>query len=306
MGSVSKAGLDLTTVLLTYNEELNLPECLESLRCLDSQVVVVDSGSADHTREIAVDSGAQVVEHVFENYGAQRNWALQNIPIETEWVLNIDADERLTPELRDSIAGALAGPPDEVNGYLLRRRTVFLGQWIKHGGHYPSYHARLFRKGKGRCEDRLYDQHFIVEGKVEQLSGDMIDETNHLADWWARHARWAKMEAQEILYGDASAGRLKGNFDGSPIERRRWLRQRVYYRLPLFVRPALYYIYRYFIRLGFLDGRRGFVFHLLQGFSYRFKVDVHILKLRLGTGGGDVGNQPEVVSKPNQNVKPTE
>ena len=288
-------GLDLTVVVLTHNEESNLSDCLESIEPLDCPVHVVDSGSTDRTVEIAREAGAKVLDHPFENYGVQRNWAQDNLPIDTEWVLHIDADERLTPELRDSIAGALAGPSEDVNGYLLRRRAVFLGKWIKHGGIYPSYHARLFRKAMGRCEDRLYDQHFIVDGKVEQLSGDMIDVTNNLADWWARHERWARLEAREVLQESESPGRLEGKRDGSPIEKRRWLRQRVYYRLPLFVRPTLYYIYRYFIRLGFLDGRRGFAFHLRQGFLYRFKVDVYILKSRLGRTPGDEVKRQEVV-----------
>jgi glycosyltransferase involved in cell wall biosynthesis len=279
---VNSASIGLTVIVLTLDEEENLPDCLESVMPLGCPVFVVDSGSTDATVEIARSRGAILVEHPFENYGAQRNWSQNSLPITTEWVLHLDADERLTPELRAEIVDALSDPSDAINGFLLRRRTVFLGQWIKRGGHYPSYHARLYRKNKGRCEDRLYDQHYIVDGKVEKLRGDMIDTTPDLADWTIRHAQWARAEAKELLLSGEHEGRLKGRFFGSPIERRRWLRQSLYNRFPLFVRPLLYFLFRYFIRLGFLDGRRGLVFHFLQGFWYRFQVDAYILEYRLG------------------------
>ena len=273
--------LDLTIVVLTHNEELNIPECLKSLQPLGCKVLVVDSGSTDRTRQIARETGAEVFEHPFQNYGAQRNWAQASLPISTEWVLHIDADERLTTELCASIGRALGDPDDRTNGFLLRRRAVFMGRWIKHGGVYPTYHARLFRKDRGRCEDRLYDQHYVVQGKVERLSGDMIDNTAELSAWTVRHSRWAEMEARELLAGGNQQGRLAGKLLGTPIERKRWQRERIYNRLPLLIRPFLYFVYRYFLRLGFLDGRQGLVFHFLQGWWYRFLVDALILESRL-------------------------
>lgn len=292
--------VDLAVIVLTLNEELNLPDCLASVTPLGCPVYVVDSGSTDATMRIASDGGATVVEHPFENYGAQRNWSQENLPIETEWVLHLDADERLTPELSSEILEILTDPPPSTDGFLLRRRTVFLGKWIKHGGHYPSYHARLYRKDKGRCEDRLYDQHYIVDGKVEKLFGDMIDTTPDLADWTVRHARWAKAEARELLLEGAQEGRLQGRFFGGPIERRRWLRQSVYNRFPLFFRPFLYFMLRYLFRFGFLDGRQGLVFHFLQGFWYRFQVDAYILEQRLNT---EVSSRRQG-EKPHKNVPP--
>lgn len=278
---MNSAAIDLTVIVLTLDEEDNIPDCLDSVMPLGCPLFVVDSGSTDATVEIAKVKGATVVQHPFENYGAQRNWSQKNLPITTEWVLHLDADERLTSELRREIISVLSGLSDDIDGYLLRRRTVFLGKWIKHGGHYPSYHARLYRKQSGRCEDRLYDQHYIVDGKVQKLRGDMIDTTPDLADWTVRHARWAKAEAKELLLTGEREGRLQGRFFGSPIERRRWLRQSLYNRFPLFVRPLLYFLFRYFIRLGFVDGRQGLVFHFLQGFWYRFQVDAYILEHRL-------------------------
>ena len=139
----------LTVVVLTYNEEANLPACIASLRGLKCELHVVDSGSTDRTLDIARAGGASVTSHPFENYAMQRNWAQRELPIRSEWVLHLDADERLTPELVDEIDRVLANPPVNVNGFLLRKRTVFMGRWIKHGGQYPAYHLRLFRRNCG-------------------------------------------------------------------------------------------------------------------------------------------------------------
>src|SRR3954466_8359910 len=136
-------------IVLTYNEERNLPDCLASLDGWVDQLFVVDSGSTDRTVAIAREAGAIVVEHAFEHYGAQRNWAIDHLPITAPWMLHVDADERITRELRASIAAALAnrGAKDELDGFLVSRRTMFMGTWIRHGGHYPAWHLRLMRTG---------------------------------------------------------------------------------------------------------------------------------------------------------------
>jgi len=272
----------VAAVVLTYNEEHNLPACLASLAGWVDQLFVVDSGSTDRTVEIARDALAVVVEHPFEHYGAQRNWAIDHLAITAPWTLHIDADERITPELRQSIVEALANDRGDVDGYLVSRRTIFMGRWIRHGGHYPAWHLRLTRTGAARCEDRLYDQHFYVTGAVRKLQGDLIDTlTPDLATFTARHTRWAALEAADHESPTGGGGRIRGRLDSAnAIERRRWLRD-WYARLPLFVRPALYFLYRYVVRLGFLDGRAGLVFHVLQGFWFRFLVDACILERRV-------------------------
>jgi glycosyltransferase involved in cell wall biosynthesis len=273
----------LSVIILTYNEEVNLPACLESLKGLDCEIFVVDSGSTDRTIEIARSYGAHVVEHPFEHYAAQRNWAQQNLPIRSEWVLHLDADERLTPELATEIQQVLQRPSNEVDGFMLRKRTVFMGRWIRHGGHYPSYHLRLFRVGKGCCEDRLYDQHFVVDGCVERLRHDYVDViTSDLQTWTLRHLRWAELEIREITRMVRDGPRVEADPFGNSIERRRWLRERVYQRMPLFVRAFLYFLYRYFVRLGFLDGKEGLIFHFLQGCWYRFLVDAKLFEAQKG------------------------
>jgi glycosyltransferase involved in cell wall biosynthesis len=271
----------VTAVILAYNEERNLPACLESVDGWVQDVFVVDSGSTDTTVGIAQRFGAKVVEHPFEHYGAQRNWALRSLPIVTPWVLNIDADERVTPELRVAIEEAIASTDISIAGYLVARRTVFMGRWIRHGGHYPAWHLRLFRTGRGRCEDRLYDQHFLVDGRVESLRGDLIDVlTPDIATFSRRHIRWAELEADEQSQDRGGEGSLKGRVLGTAIERRRRLRE-AYVRFPLFVRPFIYFVYRYLFRLGFLDGWEGLIFHCLQGFWYRFLVDALMYERRL-------------------------
>ncbi|HEY4088935.1 MAG TPA: glycosyltransferase family 2 protein [Bryobacteraceae bacterium] len=264
----------MSVIILALNEERSLPDCLRSLTDLACEVFVVDSGSTDATSAIARAAGAQVVEHAFETYGQQRNWALENLPLTTEWILHLDADERLTPELTAEIVATLQSPQADIDGYMLRRRTVFRGRWIRHGGHYPNYQLRLFRRGKGRCEDRRYDQHFIVKGTVGRLRHDFIDTAaGDLSSWSQRHFRWAAAEATEQRAAQTEGERVAARLGQGPIARRRWLRDRLYARASLFVRPAAYFFYRYILRLGFLDGKEGFVFHCLQGFWYRFLVD---------------------------------
>jgi glycosyltransferase involved in cell wall biosynthesis len=275
----------VAVVVHTRDEEKNLPDCLRSLEGWVQELFVVDSGSTDQTVALARAAGARVFEHPFEHYGAQRNWAIGHLPITAPWTLHIDADERITPELRTSIAAALAGgaDPGELDGFLVSRRTMFMGTWIRHGGHYPAWHLRLMRTGVGRCEDRLYDQHFYVPGAVRKLQGDLIDTlTPDVATFTARHLRWAALEAAEHEAPHDAEGRIRGRLGtANAIEQRRWLRD-WYARLPLFVRPTAYFLYRYFVRLGFLDGRAGLVFHVLQGFWFRFLVDALILERRLG------------------------
>ncbi len=272
----------LSVVILTFNEEANLPDCLASLSGLDCDVFIVDSGSTDRTLEIASREASAVLYHPFENYALQRNWAQQNLPIRSDWVLHLDADERLTPELVQEINSILKSPAPTIDGYLFRKRTIFMGRWIRHGGHYPSFHLRLFKAKKGFCEDRLYDQHFIVRGKTRALENDYEDVvSSNVLTWSTRHLRWASLEAREISGCVSSPDTVQAELLGNPIERRRWLRNDLYGRVPLFWRAFLYWIYRYFLRLGFLDGKEGLIFHFLQGCWFRFVVDSLILESRV-------------------------
>jgi glycosyltransferase involved in cell wall biosynthesis len=265
-------------VILTFNSELSIAETLQSVATLSDDIHIVDSFSKDRTLEIAQSFGAHITQHPFENYGAQRNWAISSLNLKYAWQLHLDADERLTAELRDEIVAL----PDEpkVNGYYLPRLMTYLGRYIRHGGMYPTWHMRLFRTGYGQCEARKYDQHFYVtEGETAQLKGDMIDDVRMpLTEWTFRHNRWSDAEVEELSSRETQ-GRIEARLDGNPVERKRYLRG-LYNNTPLFVRPFVLFFYRYFLRLGFLDGAEGFIFYVLQTFWFRFLVDAKLFERR--------------------------
>ena len=278
----------LSAIILTYNEDANLPACLGSLRVLAPEIFVVDSGSSDETRAVATRFGSAVVRHPFETHAKQWRWALDNIPISTEWILALDADQRLTPELALEIAEVLRGSANGErgkDGFFIKRRQIFRGRWIKHGGYYPKYLLKLFRRGRVLIDERdLVDHHFYVRGPVAKLRHDMIEDNqkeNDISFWIEKHVRYAALLAKQEY--EARAGRagspIQPSLTGNPDERTLWLKQ-LWSRLPLYVRSCLYFVYRYVFLLGFLDGRQGFVFHFLHAFWFRVLVDIKLGELR--------------------------
>jgi glycosyltransferase involved in cell wall biosynthesis len=269
----------LSVIILTLNEEANLPVALASLRGLDVEVFVVDSGSTDRTLEIARAAGCKVVQHPFESQAHQLNWALDNLPIATPWVMRLDADERLTPELAQELAARLPALPDDVSGLALRCRVYFWGRWIRHGSYYPLWVLRIWRHGRARCEDRHMDEHMVVDsGRAARLQHDIIDENRKgLTFWTQKHNGYADREAKEFLSIERGSRSSNGPATDQ-ARRRRWLKENLYGRAPLFWRAFGYWFYRYVLRLGFLDGRPGLVFHFLQGFWYRFLVDAKLVE----------------------------
>lgn len=275
--------LPVSIIILTYNEEKNIKACLDSVIDFTDEIFVVDSGSTDSTLALLEKYSVKVIHHPFENYSKQRNWAFENLPLKYEWILNMDADHRLTPEFKTDINCLFSdGLPEQINGVLSSRKTIFMGKWIKYGGHYPTYHATLFRKGFGKCEEKLYDQHFKVEGEVIKIKGDVIDLiTDSLSTFTTRHDKWSNLEALEQfesihIANNTIKGSLRAN---NPIAKRRYFKN-IYQSFPLFVRPLLYFFIRYFLRLGFLDGKRGLIFHFLQCFWFRFLIDAKIYELK--------------------------
>src|SRR2546428_8561382 len=246
------AHLPLSIIVLTYNEEHNIAPCLESLAPLGTEIFILDSGSSDRTLEIAARYSPLIFHHPFENYTRQRNWAQTNLPLSYDWVFHIDADERLSVRLLKGLVSFFDSSHHEILGLLVRRRIEVFGKHIRHGGIYPSYHCRIFRKQHGRCEDRLYDQHFIVDGATACIEADLIESTApSLFSWTARHNRWAQMEAQYLsdpCYKDIAKRCLEPRLSGSHIQRRRWYRQNLYEKGPLFFRAIAYFVWRYFIR----------------------------------------------------------
>ncbi len=273
----------LSVILLTFNEEKNIDTCLDSLQALTGiPVFVVDSGSTDRTLEILASRKVAIALHPFENYAQQRNWAQENAPFQTEWVLHLDAGERLTPEMANWLISDF-DPNTAANGFMFSRRTFFMNRWMRHGGHYPNFHLRLFRRAMGHCEAKAYDQHFVCAGEIEKAAAriDFIDHVAHnLSEFTAAHSRWALAEAKERVAAAGQTGEVTARFGGNAIERRRWLKTRVFDRSPLFLRAFLYFFYRYFIRLGFLDGMPGLIFHFLQACWFRFLVDAMYYEIR--------------------------
>jgi glycosyltransferase involved in cell wall biosynthesis len=267
-----------SVIVLAFNSKDTLGATLSSARHVSDEIFVVDSFSKDGTVELARSLGATVVQHPFENYVAQRNWAIDNLPITRPWQLHLDADEWMDDRLVTAIQ-ALPDSPVHA-GYFLPRYLCFLGRVLRHGGMNPTWHLRLFRTSVGRCEDRKYDQHFLLaSGTSDRLPGVMIDDIRMpLTEWTARHNCWSDMEVAELDSGKLD-GRLQPDAFGNPAQRKRFLRQ-YYDRMPLFVRPFLLFVYRYFFRLGFLDGTEGFIFWVLQTFWFRFLVDAKIWERR--------------------------
>jgi glycosyltransferase involved in cell wall biosynthesis len=276
--------MTLSVVILTFNSEATIGATLASARRVSDDVHVVDSGSTDRTMAIAEQHGARLVSHPFESYGAQRNWAIDQLPLRHDWELHLDADERLTEALIGAIEDLQRrGFPGPAVGYFIPRLVHFLGRPIRHGGMYPIWHMRLFRHGRGRCEARRYDQHFHVDGPTGRLTHPMIDDIRmKLGEWVIRHNRWADAEVDELLHG--GGGSIAPKLAGNPVERKRALRGS-YNRLPRFLRAFLLFLYRYVLRLGFLDGRAGLIFFVLQTFWFRFLVDAKLYEREGGDGG---------------------
>lgn len=266
-----------SVIILSFNSADSLPATLASIRHLSDDIHVIDSGSTDSTVALATAAGATVAHHPFENYGSQRNWAIDNLPTRYKWQLHLDADERLTPELLREIQILPEDSP--LSGYYLPRLLQFMGRILRHGGMSPTWHMRLFIKGHGRCEAREYDQHFFCVGPTAQLHHPMIDDIQmSLSEWTFRHNRWSDAEVREML-STTSEGRIQGKLGGNVVERKRLLR-RIYSGAPLFSRPFLLFFYRYFLRLGFLDGVEGSIFWVLQTFWFRFLVDAKLYEHR--------------------------
>ena len=263
----------IAMIVLTRDEEENLPNLLASLAGLDVELHVVDSGSTDRTIAIAEGVGAIVHHRAWISYAEQFNWALDTIVTKAPWMMRMDADERLSPELVAELMRVLPGAPASVGGYRVKRQVWFWGRWIRHGGYYPTWLVRVWRTGSARIEDRWMDEHVVLSGgEIADLAHDIIDE-NHkgLGFWTAKHNLYADREVRDILAG-------RGGADGLDAQARRTrrLKEGLYLGLPPFFRAWAYWAYRYLFRGGFRDGLPGLVFHFLQGFWYRFLVDAKL------------------------------
>lgn len=267
--------MDVLVVILTFNSAAVIERTLRAALQVSTRILVVDSHSTDATREIAARLGAEVVTRAFKHYADQRNWAIAEYGDQCPWQLHVDADEVLDERAIAALKAAVANPGD-AQGFLLKRLTYFMNQPLRFAGE-NSWHLRLFRSGHGRCEDRLYDQHFVCDGAVRRLPGLMHDlNVSSLSEWTARHNRWSDLEAGELLRGAGEErDRLQPGLTADPRRRRRAYKG-VYYRAPRFLRALGYFCFRYVLQLGFLDGRVGFLYTFFQALWFRMLVDAKL------------------------------
>lgn len=267
--------MKLCVIVLTKNEEIHLGRCLASVNPLQASVLVIDSFSDDGTEAISKSHGATFVTNKFVNQAQQFNFALSLLNTDVQWVLRIDADEYLTNELVQNIRGAILGF-DRYAGYSFKRRMTFGRKIMRHGGVFPVEVVRLFRHGKGVCEERWMDEHIVVDGPVGSLEGELIDDSLKSLTWWIqKHNIYSNREAVEVLklkYGSKSSEKSIAGSAGL----KRFIKDHVYSKLPVVPKVLAYFLYRYLFRLGFLDGKEGFAFHFLQGFWYRYLVEVKV------------------------------
>jgi glycosyltransferase involved in cell wall biosynthesis len=283
------AKIPVSVLIPAKNEEANLPACLESLNRAD-EIFVVDSQSSDRTIQIAEHYGATVVQFQFNGrWPKKKNWSLENLPFRHEWVLIVDCDERIPPELWDEIADAIQNPNSD--GYYLNRKVFFLGKWIRYGGKYPDWNLRLFKHKKGRYEnlnteeipntgDNEVHEHVILEGSASYLKNDMLHiDFRDIYHWLERHNRYSNWEARvylNLLNSKDDSGTIGANLFGDAVQRKRFLKK-IWVRLPF--KPMLRFILFYIIRLGFLDGKAGYIYgRLLSQYEYQIGVKLYELQ----------------------------
>jgi glycosyltransferase involved in cell wall biosynthesis len=278
----------VSVIILTFNEEINLPAALDSVKGWAEEVFIVDSYSTDRTVDIALSRASdkvRVVQHAFENYSAHWNWALTHLPITSAWTLKLDADERVTEEFRTEVSRVMDDAQPDVEGIYFRRRFFFAGSPLLRGGFSYNFDLRMWRTGKARFEDRSVNEHALVKGKTVRIESH-VNHSNYksISDWLDKHNRYSSLEAQSIIKGNIT-GDVRPCLWGNPAERRMFFRL-VFRHMP--ARHLFYFIYRFIFRLGFLDGKGGFRYSFLHA-AYLFWIDMKIDEYKL------TDNLPEII-----------
>ncbi|MDI9864534.1 glycosyltransferase family 2 protein [Flectobacillus sp. DC10W] len=274
---------DISVIILTFNEEKHIARCIKSILPFTNKIFIVDSGSVDKTVKIAESLGAIVQYNPWVNYAQQFNFGIENNPHKTKWLMRMDSDEYIMPELSEEITQKLGDLSDNISGIYVKRRVMFFNKWIRHGAYYPIWLLRIWKNGRGVCEETWMDEHIkITEGTTQNFLNDIVDHNLNNLTWWTqKHNLYAIREVIDLLnmkYDFRDFESVEPKLFGSQEQRKRYLKMK-YASLPLFTRPFMYFIYRYFFRLGFLDGTKGLVWHFLQGFWYRFLVDAKIFEV---------------------------
>ncbi len=268
----------VSVLVPTKNEERNIDECLRSVSWAD-EIIVFDSHSTDRTLEKATALGAQIVQRPFDNFADHKNWALDHLPFRNQWILILDADERIPPELAKEIAAKVAAP-EAFAGYYIARQNWFCGKWIRHGGWYPNWNLRLLLRGRGRYEKRIVHEHVLLDGPAGFLKNPLVHyDFKGIERYFDRHNTYSSMEAVEmyrVMNHPAKVASLPALLIAKGPEKRRFLKQMAYRYLP--ARPVFKFLWMYLFQLGFLDGRMGFRYCMLHTF-YEYQISLKLQEL---------------------------
>lgn len=276
----------ITAIILAFNEEIHIRRCIERLWPVCERIVVIDSYSTDRTVEIARELGAEVLQNRWKNYANQFDWGMRNADIRTEWTMRVDCDEYLEPGLQRSLAATLPNLPPEVSACDFKLKVIFKGKFIRWGGYYRTVLTRLWRTGVGQIEQRWMDEHIVLSGGERRRieGGDLVDENLKDIGWWVeKHNGYATrhmidyINLEHNLFDYDARVQTQGN---RQAQWKRFLKNKVYAGAPLYWRAILYFFQRYFLRLGFLDGRMGFLWHFMQGFWYFMLMDAKVDEAR--------------------------
>lgn len=285
-------GMSFAIVLLTYNEEIHIERCVRTLLPLGANILIVDSFSEDSTVALANSLGARVLQRPWKNYADQFQWGLGQVSDQAGWVMRMDADEYLEPDLQQEIQRILPTLAEDITGIYIKRKVFFQGQWIRHGGFYPQTLLRIWRAGQGRIEQRWMDEHIVLppNAKTITLEHHIVDDNlKGITFWTDKHNRYATREMADILiqkYFPHLGDHALRDMSADPQARlKRTIKDDIYNKLPPGLRALLYFLYRYFVLFGFLDGGKGFVYHFLQAFWYRLLVDVKVMEVEKAAQG---------------------
>jgi glycosyltransferase involved in cell wall biosynthesis len=276
---------EIHALILTRDEEKHIERCLTSIRPYCASLTVIDSGSTDRTQEIARRIGAEFIFNPWINYATQMNFGIAHLRDRRGWLLRIDADEYLDPSSGPKLAEVLSSVDAGIDGVLVQRRIIFMGKRIRWGGIEPSWQLRLWRTGRGACEQRWMDEHVVVQGKTTRSAIILADENLNSLDWWtSKHNHYASREAVDILVSrgllhSRPSEALDSHLGSSQAKAKRFIKNRIYNKLPGGLRSLTYFLSRYILGGGFLDGRAGYYFHVLQGLWYRSLVDAKLSEI---------------------------
>ena len=268
----------ITVIILTYNEELHIERAILSALNITNDIIIIDSYSNDNTQAIAKKYNIKFVTRFFNAFSDKLNWCIENLEIETKWVIRLDADEYFNNNFKRDFELFIQNNDKNLSAIYVNRELCFMCKPIKYGGYYPNFSIRIWRNRSVFCETRFLDEHLIVkQGFAKYSNLKIIDMPLYgLSQWIHKHNNYANLEALsylETFSNKSTKNQINENLFGNTPERNKWFKNNFFYRLPIFIRCFAYFIYRYILKFGFLDGKNGFIFHVMHSFWYRFLVD---------------------------------